>query len=357
MESKFRFIKALKRQAVDSTPVWMMRQAGRYLPEYRAVREKMGGFLAMCKTPEVACQITLQPLKRFDLDAAIIFSDILTIPDAMGLGLKFQTNEGPYFENPVRTAADINNLVLPDMEQDLGYVMQAVRLVAHELKDKAPLIGFCGSPWTVATYMVEGKSSKQFSVIKAMMYQESALLSALLDKITKASCHYLHAQIAAGVNAVMVFDTWGGILANDCYQPFSLHYMNQIVQYLKSQPQTKDTPILLFTKNGGQYLEKIAQTGCDAIGIDWTVDIKKAKAQVGQSVALQGNLDPCVLYANPKVIEAEVKKIMQVFGQSPGHIFNLGHGIYPDINPEHVQAMIAAVRKYSALQRGNEHEP
>lgn len=347
MNSSFRFIRALKRQPVDSTPVWFMRQAGRYLPEYRAVREKMGGFLAMCKTPEVAAEITLQPLKRFPLDAAIIFSDILTIPDAMGLGLHFVTNEGPQFHHPVRDQKAVDQLPIPCMETDLGYVMQAMRLCATELEGKAPVIGFCGSPWTVATYMVEGQSSRSFSIIKAMMMNEPLMLKSLLEKVTKTSCLYLEAQIQAGAKAVMVFDSWGGALSGHAYREFSLHYMQMIVNYLKSKTQTKDTPVILFTKQGGQWLEAIANTGCDALGIDWTQDIGNARSRVGDKVAIQGNLDPATLYAKPDVIRQEVKRVLAEYGQGSGHIFNLGHGITPDINPEHVSAMIDAVKAFS----------
>ncbi|MBS0285895.1 MAG: uroporphyrinogen decarboxylase [Proteobacteria bacterium] len=347
MQSSFRFIKALKRQPVDCTPVWFMRQAGRYLPEYRAIREKVGGFMGMCKNPEIACQITLQPLKRFSLDAAIIFSDILTIPDAMGLGLHFKTNEGPHFERTVRTKQDVENLPIPDMQSDLGYVSEAVRLTAHEIQHHTPLIGFCGSPWTVATYMVEGKSSKHFSTIKNMLYSDPKLLHALLKKITTASALYLEAQIQAGANAVMIFDSWGGALEYNSYLQFSLPYMQEIVTHLKTKPSTKDTPIILFTKNGGQYLEHIAQTGCAAIGIDWTVDIAQARSRVGHLVALQGNLDPCVLTANPENIVREVKSVLDRYGKGSGHIFNLGHGITPDINPDNVQVMIDTIKQYS----------
>lgn len=346
MISSFRFIKALQRQAVDRTPVWFMRQAGRYLPEYRAIRQQAGGFLGMCKNPDIACEITLQPLARFPLDAAIIFSDILTIPDAMGLGLSFAANEGPQFAHPVRTQADVEALPIPDPEQELAYVMQAIRLVAAELKGKAPLIGFCGSPWTVATYMVEGKSSKNFSLIKKLMYQEPSVLQLLLDKLAKASCVYLEAQIQAGAEAVMIFDTWGGVLAPANYQIFSLNYMQQIVNYLKSRTAV---PVILFTKQGGQWLEAIAASGCDAIGIDWTVDLTQARARVGAKVALQGNLDPAILYAEPAIIQQQVKKLLAQYGPGSGHIFNLGHGIYPDVDPEHVQAMVEAVQEYSPL--------
>lgn len=349
MNSSFRLIQALKRQPVDSTPVWFMRQAGRYLPEYRALRERMGGFLAMAKDPEVAAEITLQPLKRFPLDAAIIFSDILTIPDAMGLGLHFAANEGPQFHHPVRSQKAVDQLPIPCMQADLGYVMEAMRICSTELAGKAPVIGFCGSPWTVATYMVEGQGSRTFSIIKAMMMNEPAMLKALLEKVAKTSCLYLEAQITAGAQAVMVFDSWGGALSGHAYREFSLHYMHLIVNYLKSKAHTKDVPVILFTKQGGQWLEAIANTGCDALGIDWTQDIANARARVGDKVALQGNLDPATLYAKPDVIREEVKRVLAEYGHGSGHIFNLGHGITPDINPEHVSAMIDAVKEFSPV--------
>lgn len=347
MQSQFRLIKALSRQAVDSTPVWIMRQAGRYLPEYRAIRQKAGSFLAMCKNPEIACEVTLQPLERFQLDAAIIFSDILVIPDAMGIGLQFVNQEGPQFSDPIRSMQAVENLPIPDPENDLGYVMEAIRLTARQLKDQAPLIGFCGSPWTVATYMVEGKSSKTFSIIKAMMYNQPETLLALLNKLTKASCLYLSAQIAAGAQAVMIFDTWGGILGKSEYLHFSLRAMQEMVAYLKNDPKTRHVPIILFTKQAGQWLEEIASTGCDAVGIDWTVDMAQARQRVGHKVALQGNLDPALLYASPERIRMAVKDLLSQYGRGSGHIFNLGHGIYPDVAPENVQALIEAVREYS----------
>lgn len=347
MNSSFPFIQALKRQPVDSTPVWFMRQAGRYLPEYRAVREKMGGFLGMCKTPEVAAEITLQPLKRFPLDAAIIFSDILTIPDAMGLGLHFAAGEGPHFHHPVRDQKAVDALPIPCPEKDLGYVMDAMRFTVKACGEKTPVIGFCGSPWTVATYMVEGQGSRTFGIIKAMMMNEPAMLKMLLQKVAKASCLYLEAQIQAGASAVMVFDTWGGALSGATYREFSLHYMQEIVNYLKSKPLTKDIPVILFTKQGGQWLEAMANTGCDAIGIDWTQDIANARTRVGDKVAIQGNLDPTVLYAKPEIIRQEVQRVLAEYGKGSGHVFNLGHGIFPDVNPEHVSAMIEAVKTFS----------
>jgi len=347
MISSSRLIKALKRQPVDRSPLWIMRQAGRYLPEYRAIRESTGGsFLKMCKNPEIACEVTLQPLKRFDLDAAIIFSDILTIPDAMGLGLHFIAEGGPQFEFPVRDIKAIEQLPTLDPNTDLQYVMQAIALVKQSSL-QVPLIGFCGSPWTVATYMVEGKSSRTFSTIKSMLYQDPQSLLALLSKLTRASCDYLHAQILAGVDVCMIFDTWGGVLSGAAYRQFSLHFMQEIVSYLKSHALTKHIPIILFTKQGGQWLEDIAETGCDAIGIDWTQDLHHARSRVGEKVALQGNLDPTILYASNERIGQEVKSLLAAYGTGSGHIVNLGHGIYPDISPEKVQVMIEAVHQYS----------
>jgi uroporphyrinogen decarboxylase len=347
MKSSFRFINALRREPVDSTPIWIMRQAGRYLPEYRALRERMGGFLGMCKNPEIACEITLQPIKRFDLDAAIIFSDILTIPDAMGLGLHFAANEGPHFRHPVRDLKAIQQLPILSPEDDLGYVMSAIRMTVQECAGRVPVIGFCGSPWTVATYMVEGQGSRTFSIIKAMMMNEPDALKALLQKLAQASCSYLEAQIQAGVEAVMIFDTWGGALSGAAYREFSLHYMQEIVSYLKSQALTQAIPVILFTIQGGQWLEAIANTGCDAVGIDWTQDLMAAKARVGHQVALQGNLDPATLYAKPEKIREEVQRVLAEYGKGSGHIFNLGHGIYPDVDPAHVAAMIDAVKEFS----------
>lgn len=338
-----RFLAALKRQPVDSTPVWMMRQAGRYLPEYRKLRHEIGSFLKMCKNPDVASEITLQPLARFDLDAAIIFSDILTIPDAMGLGLSFETKEGPQFAFPVRDAAAVQRLPIPDPEQELRYVMDAIRQVRAQTT--LPLIGFCGSPWTVATYMVEGKSSKTFSIIKKMLYREPALLRQLLDKLTKASCLYLKAQIEAGAQVVMVFDTWGGILSPSAYCAFSLYFMEQIVHFVKA---FSSVPVILFAKQVGYHLEQIAKTGTDAIGIDWTIDLAHARRRVGHQVAIQGNLDPCVLYATSETVQKEVQALLAQWGPHPGHVFNLGHGIYPDIPIENVQAMIQTIREHSA---------
>jgi len=342
-----RFLRALMRQPVDMTPVWIMRQAGRYLPEYRATREKAGSFMQLCTTPELACEVTLQPLKRFALDAAILFSDILTIPDAMGLGLYFAEGEGPQFRNPVRSAADVKRLAAPDPEDKLRYVMDAVRLIRLELDGQVPLIGFAGSPWTLATYMVEGGSSKDFAQVKKMLYDQPALLHQLLATTARAVTDYLNAQIAAGVQAVMVFDTWGGALSPRDYREFSLRYMREIVSGLTPEARGRKVPVILFTKGGGQWLEAMADTGCDGLGIDWTTDLKDARARVGSRVALQGNMDPSVLYASPQRIHAEVETVLSSFGQGSGHVFNLGHGIHTGIDPDHVAALVDAVHTES----------
>jgi len=346
-----RFLRALKRQPVDRTPIWIMRQAGRYLPEYRRVRAQAGDFLTLCSTPELACEVTLQPIDRFGLDAAILFSDILTLPHAMGLDLAFETGEGPKFGNPVRSAADVDRLAVPDPEQALGYVMDAVRLIVRELDGRVPLIGFAGSPWTVGTYVVEGGSSKNFSHIKGMLYSQPALLHKLLAVLARATTEYLSAQVAAGASALMVFDTWGGALTPASYREFSLRYMQDIVDGLRSRHP--DIPVILFTKNGGAWLEHMADTGCDALGLDWTTDLADARARVGDRVALQGNLDPSVLYASPEAIRREAAVVLESFGHGPGHVFNLGHGVTPDVPPEHVGALVQAVRELSpAYHRG-----
>jgi len=342
-----RLLRALLRQPVDATPVWMMRQAGRYLPEYRATRERAGSFMKLCSTPELACEVTLQPLDRFALDAAILFSDILTVPDAMGLGLYFVEGEGPRFERPLRSAAEIEALGVPDPEEELGYVMAAVRMIRRELAGRVPLIGFSGSPWTLATYMVEGGASKEFSRVKGMMFDNPRALHTLLDVTARAVTEYLNAQISAGAQAVMVFDTWGGVLTPRDYREFSLRYMERIVAGLIRERDGRRVPVILFTKGGGAWLEAIAETGCDALGVDWTVDIGEARARVGARVALQGNMDPCVLYASQQRIHAEVDQILESFGAGPGHVFNLGHGIHPHVDPERVSAFIDAVHELS----------
>jgi len=342
-----RFLRALLRKPVDKTPVWMMRQAGRYLPEYRATRAKAGNFLNLCKTPELACEVTLQPLERYPLDAAILFSDILTIPDAMGLGLYFSEGEGPKFERPVRTMSDIKKLGIPDPHEQLRYVVDAVSLIRRELNGRVPLIGFSGSPWTLATYMVEGGSTKNFRLIKGLMYNEPAAMQQLLDSVAQAVIAYLNAQIQAGAQAVMIFDTWGGVLSSRDYQQFSLHYMQQIVAGLQRENEGQQVPIILFTKDGGVWLEQMAATGCDALGLDWTCDIGTARQRVGDKVALQGNMDPCVLYANPERIRQEVSDILAAYGKGSGHVFNLGHGIHPEVDPEHAGVFIEAVHELS----------
>ena len=343
-----RFLKALARQPVDRTPIWMMRQAGRYLPEYRASRAKAGSFMDLCTNPELACEVTLQPLERYPLDAAILFSDILTIPDAMGLGLYFETGEGPRFKRPVRTEAEIAALEIPDVEDSLGYVMKAVSTIRSALNGRVPLIGFSGSPWTLATYMIEGGSSKDFRRAKAMIYDQPEVAHQLLDKLAQTVTAYLNAQIRHGAQAVQIFDTWGGALSAQAYEQFSLRYMKQIVDGLIREHEGRSVPVILFTKNGGLWLEKMAATGCDALGVDWTIDIGEARRRVGSQVALQGNMDPAVLYASPQTIRKEVQRILTDFGDHPGHVFNLGHGITPEVDPEHARAFIEAVVELSA---------
>ena len=342
-----RYIRALLKQPVDKTPVWMMRQAGRYLPEYKAIRAEAGDFMSLCRNAELACEVTLQPLRRFDLDAAILFSDILTIPDAMGLGLHFEAGEGPKFQSPICCKKDVDNLIMPDPEGELQYVMNAVRTIHCELKGAVPLIGFSGSPWTLATYMVEGGTSKAFTKIKKMAFSEPQILHALLDKLADSVIDYLNAQISAGVQSVMVFDTWGGVLSPRDYKDFSLQYMTKIVSGLKLSYNGQKIPVTLFTKNGGQWLESIADTGCDAIGLDWTIDMATAKERVGDRVALQGNMDPSMLYASPERIREEVATILKSFGKGGGHVFNLGHGIHLDVPPENAKVFVDAVHQLS----------
>ena len=342
-----RFLRALLREPVDVTPVWMMRQAGRYLPEYRETRARAGDFMALCQNAELACEVTLQPLERFPLDAAILFSDILTIPDAMGLGLYFEAGEGPKFKKPVRTAADVEALTVPDPEKDLGYVMDAVRTIRRELNGRVPLIGFSGSPWTLATYMIEGGSSKDFRRIKAMMFDQPELLKHVLSVLADSVTRYLNAQIEAGAQAVQIFDTWGGVLSPENYRDFSLHYMDRIVKGLKRENEGRKVPVILFTKNGGQWLESMADTGADALGLDWTTDIGEARQRVGNRVALQGNMDPSTLYASPERIRQEVATILEKFGTGNGHVFNLGHGIHQYAEPEKAGAFVNAVHEMS----------
>ena len=336
-----RFLRALRRQPVDRTPIWMMRQAGRYLPEYRASRAKAGDFMALCRNPELCCEVTLQPLERYPLDTAILFSDILTIPDAMGLGLRFVEGEGPQFDRPLRSVEAIRQLAAPDPEGELRYVMDAVRTIRGALGNRMPLIGFAGSPWTLATYMVEGAGGQEFRRVKALMLDEPETFDLLLDKLATSVAGYLAAQHAAGADALMVFDTWGGVLSPESYERFSLRPMVRIVETLKKT--APNVPVILFTKNGGQHLERMADSGCAALGVDWTTSLADARRRVGHRVALQGNLDPITLFARPERIREEVARVLADFGKGPGHIFNLGHGILPQTSPEHAAAMIEAV--------------
>ena len=322
-----RFLRALARQPVDRTPVWMMRQAGRYLPEYLALRTKAQDFMTLCRDAELACEVTLQPLRRYALDAAILFSDILTIPDAMGLGLHFAAGEGPRFHHPVRDRATVEALPTLAAETDLHYVMTAVRTIRSALGGQVPLIGFAGSPWTLATYMVEGGPSKDFGIIKGMMYRDPETLHLLLSRLTEAVIDYLNAQIRSGAQAVQLFDTWGGVLSTPAYRAFSLDYMTQIVNGLIREHDGRRVPVILFTKNGGQWLEQIAASGCDALGLDWTIELGSARARVGDQVTLQGNMDPTVLLGSAEAIRSEVARTLASFGRGNGHIFNLGHGI------------------------------
>jgi uroporphyrinogen decarboxylase len=347
-----RYLRALRRQPVDCTPIWIMRQAGRYLPEYRATRARAGSFLALAKTPELACEVTLQPLARFPLDAAILFSDILTVPDAMGLGLYFAEGEGPKFERPVRSLADIERLAVPDMNISLRYVMDAVSLIRRELHGRVPLIGFSGSPWTLACYMVEGGGSDSFSRIKRLAFEDPAALHRLLAVTTDAVIAYLAAQRAAGAQALQVFDTWGGVLSPALYREFSLRYLQRIAAELVRGEGSERTPLILFGKGNGPFVAELAASGSEAVGVDWTIDLGQARERCGASVALQGNLDPAVLSAGPEAIEREVQRVLDSFGDGPGHVFNLGHGITPDIPPEHVAVLVEAVHRRSAGRAG-----
>jgi len=348
-----RFLRALRREPVDRTPVWLMRQAGRYLPEYRQTRRQAGSFLAMAQNPEIACEVTLQPLRRFELDAAILFSDILTIPDAMGLGLYFVEGEGPKFERPVRSAADVARLGVPDMESELRYVMDAVRVIRRELDGAVPLIGFSGSPWTLACYMVEGGGSKDFARIKAMALNAPQALHALLAVNTDAVIAYLAAQRAAGAQALQVFDTWGGVLSPAMYREFSLPYLQRIARELERGEGQARTPLILFGKGTAAYLEDLAATGAEGVGVDWLVELGEAARRTGGRVALQGNLDPTTLYGSPEAVRREVRRALDSYrdgngGSREGHVFNLGHGMSPDMNPEHVKVLVDEVHAYSA---------
>ena len=338
-------IRALRREPIPRTPAWLMRQAGRYLPEYRQVRAQAGDFLSLCKNAELACEVTLQPLRRFPLDAAIVFSDILTIPDAMGLGLYFVEGEGPCFHKPLHSIKAIEEVNVPNTEHDLAYVMEAIKLIRREMPTDLPLIGFSGSPWTLACYMVEGKSSRHFNRMMALINSQPKSAHVLLAKLAQAVTEYLLAQALAGVNVVMIFDTWGGLLMTEQYQLFSLNYMQQIVtSFKKHYPQI---PIILFTKGGGKWLKEMAATGCDALSIDWTCDLADARALVGDHVALQGNLEPSLLNQENSALRDSVEKVLASYGHGSGHVFNLGHGITPDIAPEKVAVMIEAVQEFS----------
>ncbi|MFC4764198.1 uroporphyrinogen decarboxylase [Dyella koreensis] len=348
-----RFLRALRREPTDTTPIWVMRQAGRYLPEYRATRARAGSFMALAQNPELACEVTLQPLERFDLDAAILFSDILTIPDAMGLGLSFAHGEGPQFAHPVRNQADIDKLGVPDMEDELRYVMDAVRLIRQELHGRVPLIGFSGSPWTLACYMVEGQGSRDFATLKAMCWNAPKLAHQLLDTLAQSVTAYLIAQAAAGAQALMVFDTWGGLLGPAAFHEFSLRYMTQVVAALKADPHAGELPVILFSKGAGQHLASMADTGCAGLGVDWTIDLADARKAVAGRVALQGNLDPAVLRSNPDTIRREARAVLDSYGDHPGHVFNLGHGITPEVDPEHVKVLVDEVHAYGRTLRGN----
>jgi uroporphyrinogen decarboxylase len=338
------FLRACKRKPIERTPVWIMRQAGRYLPEYRAVREK-ANFIKMVKTPELAAEVTIQPIDILGVDAAILFSDILVIPDAMGMQLEMHEGKGPVFHHPVRTENDVRNLKKFDSAKDLKYVLNAVMLTKKELNNRVPLIGFSGSPWTLMTYMVEGKGSKNFSYVKQLIYNNPKLAHNLLEKLSIAVADYLSAKIEAGVDAVQIFDTWGGILSQKDFDEFSLQYITRVIENIKR----KNEPVILFAKGVHYKLNKLAKTGADVLGLDWTMDLGKARKSVGDKVALQGNLDPCVLYANEDKIKEEVIQILDSYGVGTGHVFNLGHGILPDIDPEKVKAMVRYIKEESKI--------
>ena len=341
------FLRALMREPVSRTPMWIMRQAGRYLPEYRETRALAGDFMSLCRNPDLACEVTMQPLRRYALDAAILFSDILTVPDAMGLGLYFVTGEGPKFKDPVQTADAIRALRVPDVEKELGYVFDAVRTIRRELNGKVPLIGFAGSPFTCGTYMVEGGSSREFPVIKGLAKESPEVLDELMDKVAETTTEYLNAQIEAGAQAVQIFDTWGAALEPDDFRRFSLASMQKIVDGLIREKDGRKIPVILFTKGAGPLLKDLADTGCDALGVDWTTDLATAREHVQDKVALQGNLDPATLRESPEAIREGVAKTLASYGKGPGHVFNLGHGITPDIDPDNVSVLVDAVHEMS----------
>jgi uroporphyrinogen decarboxylase len=352
------FLRALLRQPTEYTPIWLMRQAGRYLPEYNATRRRAGSFLALAKSPDLATEVTMQPVERYPLDAAILFSDILTVPDAMGLGLYFVDGEGPKFERPVRSESDVAALAAPDPEQSLRYVTDAVRSIRTALAGRIPLIGFSGSPWTLACYMVEGGGSDDFRTVKSMLYTRPDLMQRLLAVNVRAVTDYLNAQIRAGAQAVMIFDTWGGALSDAAYRRYSLAPMAEVVKGLVREHEGERVPCILFTKGGGLWLEDIAATGCDAVGVDWTVDLGRARERIGARCALQGNLDPMVLLAGAQASSAEAIRVLDSFGRplradggSDGHVFNLGHGISQFTDPAVVDALVETVHTHSRSLR------
>lgn len=342
------FLRALLRQPVPYTPIWLMRQAGRYLPEYKATRARAGSFMGLAQNPDYAAEVTLQPLARYDLDAAILFSDILTVPHAMGLGLDFVPGEGPRFARPLRTESDVAQLDVPDMES-LRYVFDAVSVIRHELDGKVPLIGFAGSPWTIASYMVEGRGGTDYRLIKTMLYARPDLLHRILAINAQATQQYLNAQIQAGAQAVMLFDSWGGVLADGLFQQFSLAYTRTVVSGLIREHEGRQIPVIVFTKGGGLWLEAIADCGCDAVGLDWTVNLAQARQRVGDTVALQGNLDPMTLFGSCDTIRSEARRVLDAFGPGGqgGHVFNLGHGISQYTPPEAVAELVDEVHSYS----------
>ena len=340
-------LRALLREPTERTPLWIMRQAGRYLPEYRATRAEAGDFMSLCRNAELACEVTMQPLRRYKLDAAILFSDILTVPDALGLGLYFVTGEGPKFERPVQSAAAIRKLAVPDVAESLGYVFEAVSTIRRELDGSVPLIGFAGSPWTVGTYMVEGGSSREFATIKGLSKEDPKALDAMLDIVVRTTTEYLNAQVEAGAQALMIFDTWGSALEREDYLRFSLEPMQRIVDNLTRESEGRRVPVILFTKGAGPLLTDMVGTGCDALGVDWTTSLADARKFTGDKVALQGNLNPATLRESPEVIRQGVADTLASYGKGPGHVFNLGHGVTPDIDPDHVAALVDAVHELS----------
>ncbi|ABK42554.1 uroporphyrinogen decarboxylase [Magnetococcus marinus MC-1] len=346
MKSKHRFIQACFRQPVDRTPIWLMRQAGRYLPEYRKTRAQAGDFMALCKNTELATEVTMQPIRRYGLDAAILFSDILVIPEAMGMDVRFATGEGPLLDPPVRVHGDIEKLIHTDPEDSLDYVMRAVASIRKALNEEIPLIGFSGSPWTLATYMVEGGSSKTFGLVKGMLYDAPESMHLLLDKLADMVAAYLNAQIRHGAQAVQIFDTWGGVLSQPTFREFSLRSMKAVVDRLdRTNSAGERIPVILFAKGCNAMVEDIAQSGCDVVGLDWTSEIGPLRERIGHKVALQGNMDPALLYASPERIAQGAREVLQAFGPHPGHIFNLGHGMAPDMSPDHVEALVRAVKE------------